>query len=88
MNIFSSMMGGMISPEQKAESTDDTIAAAFLKLQQEFNLPHDQIGLFITAKNPECDPRIFVVKIENKTPKTLLREITTLEIVKAVDSEE
>ena len=77
---ITNLIGGMITPEQKADATKDIIQDALEKIAVELNAPFSDFRIEISPIDAEFNFKchIFQVK-ENKHYK--IREITVAEIV-------
>lgn len=79
------MLGGLFDKEQ---ATIDTIKSAMAEVAEEYNLKHTDFAFFIQPKTQEFDFKVYITKLDNGKPTSLLREITVKEIVGGNDSDE
>lgn len=80
MNMFASIVGGLISPEQKEEQIRGVIEDALLNVSEELKCSHKEFFVMIKPHNDDCEFKCYIYKTEGNTPK-LVRELTLMEIV-------
>jgi len=77
MNMFASLMGGLVDKEQ---ITFNTIQATLENVAEELGCSYKDFFIMIKPTNENFDMKFYIYKMENGTPKPV-REITLKEIL-------
>jgi hypothetical protein len=77
MNMFASLMGGLVDKEQ---ITFNTIQATLENVAEELGCSYKDFFIMIKPTNENFDMKFYIYKMDNGTPKPV-REITLKEIL-------
>lgn len=77
MNMFASLMGGLVDKEQ---ITFNTIQATLENVAEELGCSYKDFFIMIKPTNENFEMKFYIYKMDNGTPKPV-REITLKEIL-------
>jgi len=78
--MFESLLGGLISPEQKAQAINDIIQGALEDNAEDLGCEFNDLFIMIKPKNKEFEFDLMLYKMEDSVPKPI-RKIELKELL-------